>query len=40
MEYRIDEMQKIIRKKLGSKEKMGHFWWIASFIESNGEDAV
>lgn len=40
IDYHMDEMQKITRKKLGLEDKMRNFWWIASLISLNGKDIV
>ncbi|KAF3655536.1 hypothetical protein FXO37_15893 [Capsicum annuum] len=37
IEYHREKMRKIIRKQLGTKYIMMHFWWITSLITINGE---
>lgn len=34
----MDEMQKIIKKKMGIADKMGHFQWMANIIDINEEE--
>lgn len=40
MEYRIDKIWKITRKKMGMDDKMGHFRWIAGFIVLASENTI
>lgn len=40
IDYRMDKIQKITKKQLGSEDKMRHFWSIASMIAVNREDVV
>lgn len=39
IDYRIEEIWKVTKKKIGFIDKMIHFWWIASLISINREEA-
>lgn len=38
IDYHKEEMQKIMRKQLGSEHKMRHFRWIPGLIALNGKE--
>lgn len=38
MDYRIEKIWKVIKKQMGSKDKMRYFLWIVNLITLNREE--